>query len=788
MVFSKVKRRWVVVAVGVVLVVSLVFFVVGVVFIANRHRCSDIEKDYNSTSTESVGVENPCEHSSEAESSGLIEFLTKVIHTYHELSPSGVSFRFTSTPTGSNTQHSYGSHLLPSNIKNVTDSARLLLEELNSLNINVTLLRPREQKALAESRHVLEHNFAQPYDGDYYAGDWMLGPNHFCTQYICKLSYYVGYAITRSIQFYPRNAKDILTIRDTLAGLNETIYQYMENMRFGVTRGMVRTIEECLAGIDAIKGKYLNIVRFKSSGILNEWYVDFMLYPRFLAKLNGTDTEAEWYATNGQSVNESIRNYLVQYLGEPLYKFISFLENENILHCVPSNVSSGLATLPLAYVYYNGTRTNERTSPLLPTGETLEGRKAYVKILSFYTTTNVTAEEVHQLGWKQLNILYPQIVEIAKNITGELNESLAIVNFKDHISERNQYYNKEPFPKNESDAKARDRCRRVSDAKRFCPKRWASLQLWFDEARKMASQLDPQTCNLFYFSGSKHTTPNCPIEMNPNFNPSTAAQSYIRSDSYCNVAARLNLPFFIDNYGPRYQEMTINAHEARPGHHTQSQGYAENFKRVCPSSDPLIWLDAITYYHSFSEGWALYAENPLIAQDTDIYRNHLLKKFGMLKGQIWRALRLVVDTGLHYKGMKRDEALELFAKYALDTSDVAAKEVTRYQSNPGQATSYMIGQLSFINLRKYVRKHLGDEFNLREFHYQVLRHGSAPLVYIEDQIKKYVECYKDKNLIGCKYLAENTSGKIRRSAENEMEKAENELFHFRDLLEEERYY
>ena len=87
--------------------------------------------------------------------------------------------------------------------------------------------------------------------------------------------------------------------------------------------------------------------------------------------------------------------------------------------------------------------------------------------------------------------------------------------------------------------------------------------------------------------------------------------------------------------------------------------------------------------------------------------------------QIWRAIRLVVDTGLHAKGLTRDKALEMFAKYAWDTSDVAQKEVTRYQSGPGQATSYMIGQLVIQKSREEAKKRLGQKFDLKEFHYQV---------------------------------------------------------------------
>lgn len=80
-----------------------------------------------------------------------------------------------------------------------------------------------------------------------------------------------------------------------------------------------------------------------------------------------------------------------------------------MLHCVPSNVSSGLANLPLSHVYFNGTKTNTTTTPFLPTGEKLNGKKAYEKILAFYTTKNLTADEVYELGWKHVKLLYTQV-------------------------------------------------------------------------------------------------------------------------------------------------------------------------------------------------------------------------------------------------------------------------------------------------------------------------------------------------------------------------------------------
>ena len=117
--------------------------------------------------------------------------------------------------------------------------------------------------------------------------------------------------------------------------------------------------------------------------------------------------------------------------------------------------------------------------------------------------------------------------------------------------------------------------------------------------------------------------------------------------------------------------------------------------------------------------------------------------------QILRALRLIIDTGLHYKGISREEALEYFADYVWTTSDIVQKELTRYQSAPGQATAYMIGQLHIMKLRDYAKEKLGDKFDLKDFHFHLLAQGNAPLSFLEDSIHRYVSCVLDESGEGC---------------------------------------
>ena len=115
-------------------------------------------------------------------------------------------------------------------------------------------------------------------------------------------------------------------------------------------------------------------------------------------------------------------------------------------------------------------------------------------------------------------------------------------------------------------------------------------------------------------------------------------------------------------------------------------------------------------------------------------------------------MRLIVDTGLHYQGMKRQHAKDLFAKYAWDNTDFADKEITRYQSIPGQATAYMIGQLDIWSFRNKTQEKLGDKFSLKDFHYQALSQGSSPLTYLQSHIDKYITCTLNPKKEGCNLI------------------------------------
>ena len=273
------------------LVVASIVLIVGVVLIAVASTKNDaksaststtIEPQQNSVPTKESGSStvstksgstptvtttksalHTCAFSEEAQNVGLGEFLGRVKSTYYKLHP--YDFVFDPDATTDRIKREYVAYdPTPSTIKNRTDTAQALLKEIRDKSIKTDLLKLRERKALAQVKHFLQHMFGQPYDVNYYAGDWMMGPNLFCWQPICEHGYSVYNGIGRHHK--PYNADDVKLIESKLKTHKAGFLQYIENMKMGVRRGMIRSTEECEAGNDAIKRQYLNTSRYNETG------------------------------------------------------------------------------------------------------------------------------------------------------------------------------------------------------------------------------------------------------------------------------------------------------------------------------------------------------------------------------------------------------------------------------------------------------------------------------------------------------------------------------------------
>ena len=211
-----------------------------------------------------------CSYSEEAKRSGLVAFLQRVQDKTFEVQP----FLIAQKPKVSalEVQQKYKVYdPSPQNLRNVTDTAKNLLEDLNKMVIQEKELKSRERKVLAQLRHYLKHVFGTPFDGDYYFGDFLLGPNVFCWQPICT----VGSSLEKSLPFFkPSDTRGLEILMEKLGEVKKTFQTYTNNLRYGVEAGMIRSIEECRSGVDTIQRTYYHIAISGPKGNIFQIHVE----------------------------------------------------------------------------------------------------------------------------------------------------------------------------------------------------------------------------------------------------------------------------------------------------------------------------------------------------------------------------------------------------------------------------------------------------------------------------------------------------------------------------------
>ncbi|MFL2855366.1 MAG: DUF885 domain-containing protein [Pseudohongiellaceae bacterium] len=215
-----------------------------------------------------------------------------------------------------------------------------------------------------------------------------------------------------------------------------------------------------------------------------------------------------------------------------------------------------------------------------------------------------------------------------------------------------------------------------------------------------------------------------PDEIAPNF--TTAAYNYAV------VGGTRGGAYWVNTYAldqrPLYELPALTAHEAVPGHHQQNA--------IASEIEGVPEFRKVLGYSAFGEGWGLYSEK--LAIDMDIYENEY-EHFGRLSYEMWRACRLVIDTGIHAKGWSRQQALDYLGdNTSLSQANIRA-EVDRYISWPGQALAYKLGEMKILELRARAETELDDRFDIREFHDVVLGQGALPLDLLERVVNQYIE-------------------------------------------------
>jgi uncharacterized protein (DUF885 family) len=329
----------------------------------------------------------------------------------------------------------------------------------------------------------------------------------------------------------------------------------------------------------------------------------------------------------------------------------------------------------------------------LGASELPDGRAYYRLKIREFTTLDLTPEEIHKTGLAEV-----------ERIRGEMDAVMKEVGFKGDFAAFLQFLRTDP---------------------RFYAKTPEEL---LSRAAWIAKRIDGKLPSLF------RTLPRLPYTVEPV--PPDIAPKYT-SGRYVSAPEGSTKPgiYWVNTYmlasRPMYNLEALTLHEAVPGHHLQIALSREltglpNFRRF-------------SYISSFGEGWGLYSE--WLGREAGIYTDPY-SNFGRLGYEMWRACRLVVDTGIHSMGWTRQQAIDYMAtRTSLPLHEVET-EIDRYISWPGQALSYKLGELKIKELRKRAEQSLGTRFDVREFHDVVLGSGAVPLKVLDDNVQRWIDARK----------------------------------------------
>lgn len=318
------------------------------------------------------------------------------------------------------------------------------------------------------------------------------------------------------------------------------------------------------------------------------------------------------------------------------------------------------------------------------------GKAYYENRVAFYTTTSLSPSEVHEIGKK----------EVAR-IRGEMEEIISSLKFEGSFQDFLYFLRTDP---------------------QFYYTRPEDLLMGY---RDICKRIDPELAALF---GKLPRTPYGVGEIPAYEAPTTYTGYYNRPSADGKRAGYFYANTYKLETRPKYEMEALAIHEAMPGHHLQIALAMElenvpTFRQRGNST-------------AFVEGWALYSES--LGETLGLYQDPY-SKFGQLTYEMWRACRLVVDTGMHYFQWTRQQAIDFMKENTAKTEHDISNEVDRYIVWPGQALAYKIGELKIKALRLRSERALGDQFDIREFHDKILQNGAIPLDVLEGVIDSYIQ-------------------------------------------------
>jgi uncharacterized protein (DUF885 family) len=322
-----------------------------------------------------------------------------------------------------------------------------------------------------------------------------------------------------------------------------------------------------------------------------------------------------------------------------------------------------------------------------------DGNNYYAYCLRHHTTTDLTPADIHELGLSEVARIQSEIKSIYEEvgITGDRP-------YAELTADYGQRYYKEPY--------------------RYTADEQGTLQT-LEDYQAIIDKMYDLLPSMFASVPAKKVR----VERVPEYKQRTAGTYYqpITFDPESEGIFYANLSY--QHFKPGMKTLTY--HEAIPGHHLQFVIETES-----PGYHP---VKSLFFFTGYAEGWALYAEK--LAREYNMYTD-THERLGNLRSELFRAVRLVVDTGIHWKKWTRKQAYEYMQE---NTGWAGYGEIDRYITWPGQACAYKVGELSILALRDIFREHMGDAFDVKEFHTTVLEHGSMPLDILEELVEEYID-------------------------------------------------
>jgi uncharacterized protein (DUF885 family) len=326
-----------------------------------------------------------------------------------------------------------------------------------------------------------------------------------------------------------------------------------------------------------------------------------------------------------------------------------------------------------------------------------DGDKWYQNRLEWFTTTDMTSDQVHQVGLENVERIHSAMRDIMKQVkfTGTLQE------FFEFMRTDEQFY----YPNTDE-----------------------GREQYMAKATELIDTIEKKVPEYFGLTPKARMT----VKRVEAFREKSAGKAFYQSPPkdgsrpgvyYANLYNMMDMP--------TYQMEALAYHEGIPGHHMQ--------RSISIELEGVPEFQKYVTFTAYTEGWGLYTEE--LAKDMGFYEDPY-SDFGRLAMELWRACRLVVDTGLHDKQWSREKAIEYLINNTPNPPNDAVKAIERYIAMPGQATAYLIGKIKIMELRAWAREYLGEQFDIKGFHDEILKDGPVPLNILETKIKAWAERVK----------------------------------------------